>query len=243
MPFLRCAIVVATISLTPLLSAAQQPQSDASTPANAWMRVPVPDASPTDTTPASIRAERDKFWDELIGQRSPLTPETVSRVNSSGDFGPDALRQPEIPKFRDRVLAIARVQGYSTFLSHSQRSIYTEMSLQVERVFGAGNAPVSEKPVITVPIAGGTVRLPDGRAMSFLTDPREFSLKVGNTYFLALQYEKALDCYALRGDWDLSNGVVVANTYLDTLRAKRGLSALVGLTRQQLESWLAKHDY
>jgi hypothetical protein len=74
--------------------------------------------------------------------------------------------------------------------------------------------------------------------MSFLTQPRQYFVKPGNTYLLVLQYQSDGKFYMPGKTWDLTGGVIQQNFST----AKSTPSAFVGLTVQQLKSTLmAQH--
>jgi len=60
---------------------------------------------------------------------------------------------------------------------------------------------------------------------------------------LILQYHKEGDWYELKEDWDVTDGVVRANTGRSQYLAKHGRSQINGLTLDQLGSALSKELY
>ncbi len=86
---------------------------------------------------------------------------------------------------------------------------------------------------VTVSVPGGTVQTSAG-AVSFMTDPQEFFMQPGKTYLLILYYMADGDFYVGTPSWDLSNGIVKANSYETRAKATRGLPTIVGLTKDEL---------
>lgn len=200
--------------------------------ANQWMTVPVPWSPNTDRVPASLRQSRDQYLDGLIGVATALTPETAkgSGLSEGVTYGP----QLEFPTMPNRSVVIATFVTYKPVLSRSGRSIYTEVTFSVSDVLqeSGGEAPGT---AIVVTLPGGTVITPTGEVMSFLTQPRQYYVKPGNTYLMVLQYHSDGKFYMLGKTWDLTSGIVQQN--FSTPKNTR--SKLIGLTVQELKSALA----
>jgi hypothetical protein len=117
------------------MSQANSPHStskESSEPANAWMAVPTPYTAHDEGIAESVRAERDRFFDK-DSEEAPLTPERAAGTRVAGAvwFGP----QPEIPEVPNRAIVIATFTEHRSILSASRRSVYTEITLNVEQVF------------------------------------------------------------------------------------------------------------
>lgn len=70
------------------------------TPANLWMTYPIPWIPGNDQIPGSVRQQRDQYFDESIGLRTPLTP-----ANAKGSGFSEGVRLPnqtEIPELPNR---------------------------------------------------------------------------------------------------------------------------------------------
>lgn len=199
--------------------------------ANAWMKTPT-DASSADDVPGMIRMDRDRVWDGLIGARYALTPEEALRygIGEGASYAPVA----EIPEFPNRRVLIGTFSRYRSILTFSTRAIYTEVTVDVTNVFedASGEARAGWK--ITIIFPGGTVKTADGQIISYLTQPRAHFMQQGKTYLLVLGYHADGDSYAVNKDWDVSDGIVRADSALDRVRVKEGTSTLVGLTKDQL---------
>lgn len=240
---------VATTALAVALAfvgaaSAQTASKETSKPAaNAWMLTPTPYLEWNKDIPPAVRSQRDAFWDEVTHREWPLT------VRRDGAFGGgdryDNGTEPEIPEVPNRVILTATFTASRSVLSASEKSIYTEITMRVQDVFedksGSGH-PISGHN-ITLMLNGGTVALGPGRILSDNIQPSELSLQPERSYLLVLQYHKEGDWYALEEDWDVTDGVVRANTRWGQYLAKHGRSRLNGLTVQQLGAALAKLLY
>lgn len=164
---------------------------------------------------------------------------------SEWQFGFDNGTEPEIPEVPNRVISTATFATSRSVLSASEKSIYTEITMGVQDVFedksGSGH-PISGHN-ITLMLNGGTVALGSGRILSDNTQPSELSLQPAHTYLLVLQYHKEGDWYEDEGDWDVTDGVVRANTRWEQYLEKHGRAHLNGLTLDQLGPAVDKQLY
>lgn len=205
-----------------------------SSPANGWMQIP---RSSISSVASPIRANRDAFWDNIIGAQAPLTPETASRaaVTEGALFRPT----PEIPKVGNRVVVTASFVDHSNVLSSSRRSVYTEITFSVDGVFeNRSSLPVLRGQNITVSIAGGTVLTQTGDTLHYLTQPRGLFVKPNRKYLLVLSYEEREEFYTLAENWDISDGIVRVNTRRGKLRMREEKSSLNGLAISELDQTL-----
>jgi hypothetical protein len=206
-------------------------QADLSTPpyraANLWMTYPVPWSPATDAVPLDVRRERDKYFDDLIGLPSPLTPENArgSGLSEGARLG----AQPEIFDAPNRAILIATFSQYQPVLSNSGRSVYTEVTLSVQDVFEdpAGTLPGNS---IVLVLPGGTVKTDSGAALSFLAQPRQYFISAGRTYLFVMSYHADGKFYMLAQGWDLTDGSVRRNF----ATSKDAPANLNGLTVQEL---------
>ncbi len=192
------------------------------------MTNPVPWSPATDPVPSPIRQTRDRYFDQLIGDRKPLTPENVKgTVISEGVPLPN---QSEIPELPNRALVIATFISYQPVLSKSGKMIYTEATFSVNNMFedNSGHAIPGSNLVLIIP--GGTVVTTNGVVLSFLTQPRRFSVSLGRTYLLAMSYHAGGVFFILGKDWDVTEGVVKANFST----SRKAPASLIGLTLPQL---------
>jgi hypothetical protein len=197
-------------------------------PANAWMKTPVGWLPALDSTPAAVRYQRDNYFDGLIGLPASLTPATVGSVQFSD--GATVTPPQELPAFPNRELLIATFGAYQPVFTASRRSIYTEITFHVARVFEDAGQHVTASDDITLILPGGTVRTTAGEVLSFLTRPRQYSIAPGRTYLLVMAFHSSGIFYMSAKEWDLTDGTVQAN-FANNARVP---STLVGLTTDQL---------
>jgi hypothetical protein len=232
------------------LAAPQQTSSKNVPPrpaANAWMLTPTPYPTWTPDIPASVRAQRDGTWDKASFRQLPLTD--VTTEGEAISTGPDIFvsgDEPEIPDVPNRAVLTATFTRYRSVLSASELSLYSELTFRIETVFedrtGSGH-PVANHD-ITLLLPGGTVTLRSGRVLSHNTAPRELFLEPSHKYLLVLTYHSDGDYYLCDEDWDISDGVVHANTYRAQYFAKTAPSSTInGLTVQELPVALDKRLY
>jgi hypothetical protein len=178
------------------------------------------------------RQARDQYFDQLIGYRAPLTPETAK--GSGLSEGVPLPNQEEIPNLPNRSVLIAAFLSYQPILSNSGRAIYTEVTFLVNNRFEdtSGREAPGSKFVLIIP--GGTVTTSSGVTLSFMTQPRRFSINVGKTYLLAMSYHTNGDFFIVGKAWDVTDGIVRANFPLSSNTP----ATLIGLSLQQLTSKL-----
>ena len=220
--------------------AAQTKPENASKPApNAWMLTPTPYLEWNKDVPHSVRADRDRSQDQgAVGQRYPLTSPLSDAPGPGIGCG---IPRSDIEPFENRVILTGTFTKHQSVLSVSEFSLYSEVTIHVDRVFedqsGSGAFPNKD---ITILISGGTVTLASGRVLTHDTQPIRFSLQPDHKYLLVLEYYRAGEFYGVMNDWDISDGVVRPNTRPGEYRAQHGLSALSGLTVEQLGPALAR---
>lgn len=201
--------------------------------ANSWIKTPTPDSSP-DNVPPPIRSARSEFFDKGIGAASQLTPDSAAAVHLSegSHFNVTGETPPEIPDAAARAVLTGTFIGYRSVLTSSRRSIYTEVNITVSHVFEAPER-LAEGSTITLALPGGTVGTTNG-TISYLTDPKAYSIEPNKRYLFVLSYHPKGDFYSLIATWNLSTGVVKPNSGAEQARAEAGESLLVGLTEDQL---------
>ena len=77
-----------------------------------------------------------------------------------------------------------------------------------------------------------------GGRLSYLVDPQDFFIQPGKRYLLVLSYNADGDFYTLVKNWELSGGVVNANSKLEQIRAAQGKASLAGVAEAQVASAL-----
>jgi hypothetical protein len=194
------------------------------------MQVPS-DASLPDLVLPSSRFQRDQFWDELIGDNAPLRPESAKGGGISE--GLYLKEPPEILEIPHRAVVAGVFTEWRSVLTTSGRAVYTEVTVHVSHVFeDSGHAMPDSDITITVP--GGTVKTLSGQLISYLTEPRSFFIQPKHTYLFVLSYHTDGDFYAFGKDFDISDGVVRADSSWDRRREEQGRSSLVGQTTEEM---------
>ena len=228
-PITVSCIPVVVLLLSTVIRAQQNPLARPPfLPANEWMTVPVPWLPANDPTPAATRQQRDQYFDALIGLPSPLTPVTAKGTGFSD--GAYLGRQPEIPDIPNRTIVVATFSAYRSVLSKSGRAVYTEVQFSTTNVFQDASVNLHAGDSLDLVIPGGTVQIQTGAVLSFLTQPRQYSVQPGKTYLLIISFHSNGGFYMLGKSWDLSTGTVQPNFVAGTQIS----STLLGLTVQQL---------
>jgi hypothetical protein len=217
------------------------------TAANKWMKAPVNLGTQPNPVLPGEREPRDTYFDNLIGASVPLSdPNAQERPLPIGDAIASA---PEFGDLGDGVLVIGKFESYRTVLSRSQRSVYTEIQLRVQHVFGRPNAPTREGELIDLIRPGGTVIAPWGSTLSFGLHPEQMGLQPQHTYLIRLGYSPSgnfyLGGYRTGELWDLTDGTVKPGNSLQKHRAEHGMSEINGLSVDALIRVLDKRfdDY
>jgi hypothetical protein len=199
---------------------------------NRWMTKPVDVQAQIDQVSPSDRVARDQYWDAVIGASGPLSSplSQPKGMPLSDSFRP----KPEFGDLGDGVWLVGKFESYRVFLSASQRSVYTEIDLRVQHIFGHPTAPsLAEGKVIHLERPGGTILAPWGGTLSYDVRPEEFELQPGHIYLLALGYHSEgnfyTDGYSLAKRWDVTGGKVKPGSRLQAHRANSAKSEINGL--------------
>jgi hypothetical protein len=197
------------------------------------------DVSSADDVPASVRKLRDDYMDQsMIGNREPLTFANVG--NSGFSEGSTYGEQPEFPILPARAVLIGRFESFRSVLNASRRVIYTEVHVKPSHIFEDVGGGARANADITILLAGGTVHDSNGDVLSYLTQPRHYSIAPGKTYLLVLDYQPVGDFYRFGKDWDLSDGTARADNAVEVRRLGNGNSTIVGLSAKDLVGALDK---
>jgi hypothetical protein len=114
------------------------------------------------------------------------------------------------------------------------------MTFHVNDVSEDHSGHVTPNANITLAVLGGSVTS-DGKVISFLTNSREYFLQPRRTYLLVLTYQPDQELFVVSGNWDITSGVVSANSSADRALELRSGSKIIGLTNDQLHSYLSKY--
>jgi hypothetical protein len=97
-------------------------------------------------------------------------------------FADWAANDPEIPRIANRAILTAQFVSYRSILNASERSIYTEVTLNAEKVFQVEAGEAGPGQNVTLSLAGGTVIAPSGKVIRLLTQPRTLFIQPGKRY-------------------------------------------------------------
>lgn len=192
-------------------------------PTNAWQKVP---SSPEKTVAARAltddRVKRDKFADLFYGIHQPI--EEFFRAGNKGYSLPSVPvaipGEPDIPKYKKRTIVVATFVDYTSILSASRESIYSEAHLKIERVIDTDNPQLALGSIIDLLIPGGTVKLPSGQLLSYATNPRPYVPEPGHKYIFFLHYVSDGNFYVLKKLIELKDGKAVPSWPSDIQRAR-----------------------
>jgi hypothetical protein len=227
--------VVPMVSILSILTAQTVPRNAAAvreserfeTAANKWMLDPVDIKAQKDTAEPANRIQRDIYWDRCCGQATPLSqPPRFFSVNS--DEGLRGRAEPEFPQIKNGVWLIGKFEGYHTFLSRSNRSVYTEMNIRVHHVFGQPSVKLDQGDIVDLGMYGGSILAPWGGIYTYQVEPKSEFFRPGHTYLLLLRHVENGDFYLRAKRWDLTSGRVQSEE-AELHRAKQGKSQIHGL--------------
>ena len=187
---------------------------------DAWRLTPQGLQAPgSDTITPESRAARDAFFDSVLG----------SRPKGGGSVWESVGPEGEIP-FGAMSTLVARFTGYTTIWSHSHKSLYTEVTMDVEEVVRDPSGAVQLGQPVTVILAGGSLKLPSGQILRRDLDQfRHYGIQPGHKYLMFVSYHSNGAFFVYDKSWELTNGVAEPNTADDAARAKRGESRFAGL--------------
>jgi hypothetical protein len=202
------------------------------------MLVPTPVSELTNVAP-DLKNRRDLYFDRVaatLGLTQPLTPEIAAGV--VGLEGSRVAGHPILRAFPLRSIVIGTFKSSRSVFSASQKAVYTEITLHVTDVFEDTSAKIAPDADITLAFLGGTVKSSDGKIISLLTNPIQYSLQPSRKYVMVLRYQQAPEFYTVVRNWDFTDGVVRANSSAEHNIESRGGSPVLGLTKEQLTTYL-----
>jgi hypothetical protein len=188
-------VVALFLSIATAFSSSGQVQTAAD---DYWRRQPQPVLSASaDAVSRTIRAARNKAFDHIYG------PPPKGWVTSGPDVAP--IFQ-EIPASKGETVALVHFADYTTILSASRKSVYTEVRMDVEQVLQDPSGTVRPGKALTVVLGGGSLRLPSGKIVRRdLDQGSETGLQPGHRYLAFLFYSKnGGDYFECVKSWDLS---------------------------------------
>ena len=210
---LACAFATAASAQTASKKSTPAPKSSTSCPANQEI-------------PASLRAQRDHYWNEATAWLMGPYGEIEEPSGGSIDLTVDPFDVP------GKVILTATYMNYRRVLSAN--APYLELTLCVDHVFGSWSDVARPSPHYNVTLLqrGGSLRQYD-MAVADL-DLAQIDLLPGHKYLLILSYQSVGDFYEERDTWDITDGTVRANSPVTKYQATQGRSRVEGLTVQEL---------
>jgi hypothetical protein len=168
----------------------------------------------------------------ILGPLNQLLPaDPVGHGQSSGSRG----YYGGIPFVGGEAIAIANFKSYQGYLTPSHRSIYTIVKLEIEQVLYAGEQVLNADQVIDLMMSGGTLRLSDGRVVTYGIWPENprYCIQPGHRYLLLLGFDKESDTFHRDESifWDITTGAAVPSPTARNIRV--GQTALAGLPEQR----------
>jgi hypothetical protein len=140
----------------------------------------------------------------------------------------------EIPADKTLTTALVEFADYTTIRSASGRSIYTEVSVNVEQVLRDPSATVRTGTALTVILGGGSLELPSGEILrKNLDQGAESGIQPGHRYLVFLYHENDGDYFYCAKSWNLSGGFAVPTYPFDVQKAKNGASRFAGMPEAQ----------
>jgi hypothetical protein len=115
------------------------------------------------------------------------------------------------------------VTEFQPYLSSDRTSIYTELTVTVERIFKDSEQIVGNRLIILN--LGGAIKLSDGRVVRQFVIPTENHIKVGRRYVLFLNYYPKTASFAIVKAWQLDEGRAVPLAYSDIKEASQASQA------------------
>lgn len=223
---------------------AQAAPGDSSKPtADAWMKEPTPYLAWNDGVAPELRAARDHFWDEASMSHGPLTQAGSGRVvGGSYDMTDDPSEISDL--LTNRTIVTATFTEHRSVLSDSERSLYSEVTLHVDKVYEekTGKHDSVAGSDITLIVYGGTVVLKDGKVFSVdaVMIPPDGFIQPGRKYLLALSYHKDGDFFGYGDSWDMTDGTLRPTSVRARDFPRSGHSALNGIRVDQLDAVMAR---
>ncbi len=207
--------------------------------ANRRMTVPVDISRQGDTASAELRQARDQSSDKYYGAAGSLFQAGVQApIFSDGStVGP----QPEFPVLPGEVWVIGKFESYHTFVSSSERSVYTEINFRVQHVFGKHSERLAPGSMIDIAVRGGTVLTKEVGVLLYAVLPEKYDLQPGGTYLVQLIYTEGVDYFIQTKFWDLSSGRVEPGDAIERARAEGKHSQINGMELPALIEFLKKN--
>jgi hypothetical protein len=205
--------------------------------ANGWMLTPVDIQAEQDSATPAERHARDTFWDKQIGATAQLYSPLSRRKPRPMIEAAPIYEEFTNSELRKGVWLAGTFESYRSYLSASQLSIYTEIKFRVSHILGHPKSPsLHEGSLISIGRAGGTIRAPRGKVVSYDIQPKTYDFQPGHTYLVAPTYVPEGDFYLFSDRmglrWDVADGTAKPDTLRTVVRSVRQCSSIAGLPIQ-----------
>jgi hypothetical protein len=145
----------------------------------------------------------------------------------------------ELPADRAELIIAGTLTNAQAFFSANHGALYTESTIQVEKVFGQIGRQVRVGDTLTLLQDGGALQLSTDRVIKHGVHGSGNELQVKNRYVFFLVYIPGLEAYGCTKAWLLSGGRVVAVSSDDLARVAANKSTYEGYSEADLFSVLA----
>ena len=166
---------------------------------------------------------------------SPLDQILRADTESQGQSSVSRGYYGAIPFVDGEAIVFANFQSYQTHFTPSRRSIYTIVNLEVGQVLYAGDQALNVGQVIDLMMSGGTLRLNDGRVVTYGIQPENARdcIQPGHQYLLLLKFNKESDTFHMDESifWDITTGTAVPSPTARNISV--GQTVLAGLPEER----------
>jgi hypothetical protein len=200
--------------------------------ANRWQLKAVDLQSQVDTVSQATRDQRNAHWRVPLESAYNASKGAAGTVTVGNGFILDAL---ELPNVKGAIWVLATFKTFHVFaIDPDFHLIYTEMNFQVDKVISQpDDSNLSIGSAVDLGTPGGRVKTPDGTFVASRIDPID--------YFFRTYEEQLGGEFVTHRWWDITSGTVQPDTPEQIARAKRGDSAIIGMTVHDLVSYLTKN--
>lgn len=227
--FAFCTILTLLSGFLPAQTTSNTPAVDsAATPKKTGWTETVVDVAPepTEASALALRKNRSAAFDDQTSWKRPL-----DAPDDGHGYGMaiDVAKIPPFPVSMGPIVVVVQIAAFQPFLSNDRTAIYTELRVNIERVFKDSEAVLSGISSLTVPELGGALRLPGGKIVKQFIPPSEMLGDVGARYVLFLTYDSKHNWFGVVKAWELQNGRVKAHSLTEVRDALHGTSKYDGM--------------
>jgi hypothetical protein len=159
-------------------------------------------SEPLDDADRALRHERSAAFDDKLGMKPSLDEEPDPQVGHGIHIYHTKIDL--LPYSLSDAVVVGTVTDFQPYFSNDRTAIYTELRVQVEKVFKDKVQAVNHK--IAIDQLGGAIRLSNGRVASHISAPLDSEIDVGKRYVLFLAYSDATKTFSVVKAWELRRG-------------------------------------